>query len=61
MSGYYGAGYWQAGNSPGNAQVIQASQAADRAVLLAQASKPSKTADAMPPVEGDAISPDQEN
>lgn len=61
MSGYYGAGYWQARNSAGNAQIIQASHAADRAVLLAQASKPSETADATPPVENDATAPDQEN
>lgn len=41
MSGYYGAGgYWQAKNAAGNAQIIQASQAAARATLLAQASKP---------------------
>lgn len=61
MSGYYGGGYWQAKNSAGNAQIIQASHAADRAVLLAQASKPSETADAMPLIEDDATSPDQEN
>lgn len=44
MSGYYGAGsYWQARNSAGNAHIIQASQAADRATLLARASRPAET------------------
>ncbi|WP_341392610.1 hypothetical protein [Arthrobacter sp. G119Y2] len=48
MSSYYGTGYWQAKNAAGNAQIIQASQAADRATLLAQASRPADVSPATP-------------
>lgn len=56
MTGHYGAGgYWQAKNATGNAQVIQASQAADRATLLAQASRPADGSPATPaPTDSDS-------